>query len=112
MEHFKNLVAIAVADGVLDEAEVSFLEERAEEVGLPEEEVKRIMEAAEGLQFVVPLTVEDREDQLADIVFMSMVDGNIDDREYNLCLRIADKLGMERKEVDQVITLTKKLWVD
>jgi tellurite resistance protein len=109
-EHFANLVAVAYADGFLDNAEKLFLEERAEEYNIDKDEVKRIMDDVERLKFVVPLNHEEKEEQLADVVYMSMIDGHIHEKEYELCLAIAEKLEFERKELDHVIALTEKLW--
>ncbi len=111
IEHFKNLVAVAFADGVLDEIENDFLLEKAEEIGLPNNEVKEIINSAEKLIFMVPINQENKEDQLADIVFMAMIDGHVHDKEYDLCLQIADKLGLSKNYLDQIIKLTKKLWI-
>ena len=110
IEHFKNLVAVAYADGYLDEDEEDFLYDKADDIGLPYEEVEAIIKEADKLQFMVPMNMQDREDQLADIVYMSMIDGELHDKEYELCLSIAHKLGFEQKDLDEAIELTKKLW--
>jgi len=110
LDHFKNLVAVSMADGFLDDDEREFLEERAEELGLPSEEVAEVMANTDKLEFVVPEDEEDREEQLADIVFMSMVDGTIEDKEYQLCLNIAERLELKKVDLDEVIALTKRLW--
>lgn len=110
LDHFKNLVAVSLADGFLDDDEREFLEERAEELGLPSDEVSQIMANADKLEFVVPEDEEDREEQLADIVFMSMVDGDIEDKEYQLCLNIAERLELKKEDLDEVIALTQRLW--
>ncbi len=110
LNHFRNLVAVSVADGFLDDDEKEFLEERAEEFGLPSDEVSEIIAKADTLEFVVPEDEEDREEQLADIVFMSMVDGDIEDKEYQLCLNIAERLGLKKEDLDEVIALTQRLW--
>ncbi len=109
-EHFHNLVAIAMADGYLDEAEKEFLSEKAEEIGLPEEEVSKLLKKAPELEFIVPINMAENEDQLADIVYIMMVDGNINQREYDLCLNIAKKLDLNQKDLDYIIELTKELW--
>ena len=110
LQHFKNLVAIASADGFMDEEEKEFLTDKAEELGLDDDMVEEILNNLDGLEFEVPTNMEDKEDQLADIVFMTMIDGEIHDTEYNLCLKIADKLGMKKEDVDEVINLTRRLW--
>lgn len=110
LEHFQNLVAVAFADGVLDEEEENFLYDKADEFDVPQEEVERCIANAEALTFIVPANMEEREDQLADIVFMAMIDGDLHEKEYALCLSIAQRLGLTKEDLDQAIELTKKLW--
>ena len=108
--HFKNLVTVAVADGYLDGEEREFLLEQAEEQGLDPEKVKHIIENAHELEFIVPDNEEDREEQLADIVFLTMIDGEIEEKEYKLCLNIAERLELKKEDLDEVIALTQRLW--
>lgn len=110
IEHFKNLVAVAAADGFLDDNEMEFLTEKAEEIGMSKDEVTQIIEQKEKLQFMVPMNMVDREDQLADIVYMSMIDGEIHENEYQLCLNIAERLGLTKQDLDEAVDLTKRLW--
>lgn len=110
LTHFKNLVAVAVADGYLDDDEREFLIEHAEECGLPSEKVQDIIANAKELEFLVPDSDEDREEQLADIVFLTMIDGEIEPKEYELCLNIAKRLELKKEDLDEVIALTQRLW--
>lgn len=108
-EHFYNLIAIAFADGILDDEEKEFLYEKAEELDLPKEQVVEALNNADSLQFVVPMNMQDREDQLADIVFMAMIDGEIHEKEYSLCLSIANRLELSKDDLDSVISLYGRL---
>lgn len=110
LEHFANLVAVAYSDNYLDDKEKDFLLERAGEYDLPEDEVKKLIETAHELQFIVPMNDEDKEEQLSDIVYMAMIDGKVHEKEYQLCLTIAEKLDFRQKDLDYVIDLTRKLW--
>jgi uncharacterized tellurite resistance protein B-like protein len=110
LEHFSNLVSVAYADGHFEVEEKEFLEDRATELGLPAEDVARIMKNPESLDFIIPDTIDDREEQLADVVFMSMVDGDIEQKEYDLCLNIAERLELKKSDLDEVIALTRRLW--
>jgi len=109
VEHFQNLIAVALSDGVLDEEEKEFLNERASEIGFPQDEVNRIIENAGELEFLIPMNKIDREDQLGDAVYMTMVDGEIHEKEYNLCLRLAEKLELDKNYLDHIIDLSQKL---
>lgn len=110
IEHFHNLIAVAMADGLLDDAEKEFLTERAEELDMPMNEVQQLLNKAEELTFKVPLNLAQSEDQLSDIVYIMMIDGSINDKEYQLCLNIAKKLKLRQKDLDHVIQLIQRLW--
>ncbi|MBN1250615.1 MAG: TerB family tellurite resistance protein [Bacteroidales bacterium] len=109
-EHFSNLVAVAYSDNVLNNEEKEFLQERANDYGLSQDEIHEITEQAETLKFIVPLNGEEKEEQLADIVYMSMIDGVVNEKEYEICLKIAERLDFKQKDLDYIIELTKKLW--
>ena len=109
-EHFSNLVTVAYSDGVLNDNEKEFLEERAMDYGLSKEEVDEITSKVDILKFMVPLNEEEKEEQLSDIVFMSMIDGEVHEKEYEICLTIAKRLDFKQKDLDHIIKLTKKLW--
>jgi tellurite resistance protein len=108
-EHFANLVAIAYADDLLDDDEKRFLSERAEDIGLNTDEVKLMLTNADELKIIVPLNQDEAEEQIADIVYMIMVDGEIHHKEYKLCLDIAQKLDYSKTDLDYMIDLTRKL---
>jgi len=110
LEHFKNLVAVAAADGYLNFREREFLAERAEDVGLTSEETDQLLSEAHQLQFLVPFNQEDREDQLNDAIFMSIIDGEIAEQEYKLCVYIAERLGLDRSMVDAMVSEVQKIW--
>lgn len=110
IEHFKNMVAVAFSDGYFDKVESDFLAHKAKEFGLPEDIIDGIIKEASKLPFVVPENQIDRENQLADIVYIAIIDGEIRAQEYKLCLNIAEKLGFDKGYVDEVINLTIKLW--
>lgn len=110
LEHFANLVAVAYSDGYLEAHEKQFLSERAEEYGLAAEDVKKLFDMAAELKFVVPQNDEEKEEQLSDAVYMAMIDGKVHEKEYDLCLKIAQKLDFRKKDLDYVIELTKQLW--
>ncbi len=110
LEHFQNLVAVAYADGRLDIKEAEFLAQKAEEYNIKKELVDKIIDNAERLEFIVPANNIEKMNQLTDSVYMAMIDGEVDDREYDLCLIIAKKLDFDKNYLDEIIKLTKKLW--
>lgn len=109
LEHYKNLVAVAYADGHFDEHELEFLSEKALEYGLSNKQVDEVMAKKNMLEFVVPFNKEGKEEQLTDVIYMAMVDGQVHEKEYGLCLAIAEKLDFEKNYLDQTIELITKL---
>ncbi len=109
-DHFANLLAVAYADGILKPQEIDFIAQKAVEYGLEDSEVKKLLENIDRLQFVVPINQEDKEQQLTDVIYLTMIDGQIDQREYQLCLRIAEKLDLGQSYLDHLISLVKELW--
>lgn len=109
LEHFANIVAVAASDGNITDEEVDLLKDRAIEYGLTEKDVNDLIDKAESLEFIIPMNQVEKEDQLSEAVLMSMIDGDIADKEYELCLKIADKLGFDQKYLNHIIALSKKL---
>lgn len=109
LEHFANIVAVAASDGNISIEELELLKDRALEYGLQEDDISNLLDSAENLEFIIPMNDVDKEDQLSEAVLMSMIDGRIDQKEYDICLKIAQKLGFDERYLDQIIKLSKKL---
>lgn len=109
LEHFANIVAVAASDGKISDEELELLKERAIEYGLNEKDVNNLIDNAESLEFIIPLNNVEREEQLSEAVFMSMIDGKIAQKETDMCLKIAKKLGFDEKYLNYIIELSIKL---
>lgn len=109
LEHFANIVAVAISDGVISQDEMELLKIRATEYGLNQQDIDNLMKMADRLEFIIPQNSEEREEQLSEAVLMSLVDGLIHENEYALCLKIAEKLGFDKRYLNYIIDLSKKL---
>lgn len=109
LEHFANIVAVAASDGKISDEELELLKDRAIEYGLNENDVNELLDNAQSLEFIIPMNSVEREDQLSEAVLMSMIDGKIQDNEYDICLKIANKLGFDEKYLNHIIKLSIKL---
>ncbi len=109
-EHFANLLIVAHADGKLTKEEIDLLAQRAIDYGLSEEEVRQMTDNLEKLKFQIPLNQEEKEEQLTNAIYMSLIDGQIAPQEYEICLSLAQKLGLDKKYLDNLIDLVKELW--
>ena len=109
LEHFANIIAVAASDGKITDEEFNLLKERAIEYGLNETDVNNLIDSAETLEFIIPMNDIEKEEQLSEAVLMSMIDGKIDDREFEICLKIAQKLGFDKRYLTHIIELSQKL---
>lgn len=110
LTHFCYLVAVAKADDKLEDEEIKFLAQKAKELGLSEAEVDKAMDTPGNITDFKPTNKDDAEELLTDIVYLTMVDGDIHKKEYLFCLSIAQELGMEQDYLDHIINLVRKLW--
>lgn len=109
IEHFENLVAVAYADAHIAKEEIDFLAENAMNYGLEKQDVKQVIDRAELLQFYIPKNHKEREEQLISAIHMAMTDGEVHEKEYALCLQIAEKLDFTERYLNEIIELSQKL---
>ncbi len=109
-EHFANLLIVAYADGKLAKEEVNLLAQRAIDYGLSEEEIQQLVDNLDQLKFEIPYNQEEKEQQLTNAIYMSLIDGEIAQQEYKICLHLAQRLGLDQKYLDNLIELVKELW--
>lgn len=101
--HFKNLLAVAMADGNLDNVEFEYIMQLADKCYMTRDEVKRVIDFPEAISFHPPKTDRERFDQMYDLVTVMLVDGEIDDREMQLCKVFAMRLGFKPVLVDKLV---------
>lgn len=101
--HFKNLLAVAMADGNFDNVEYEYIMALAQKCYMSPAEVQRVIDNPEMIGFYAPKTNQERFDQIYDLVTVMLIDGKIDDREMKLCKIFAMKLGFRTAIVDRLI---------
>ncbi len=101
--HFKNLFAVAHADGDVDRAEMDLVIGLAEKFHMSTEEVTKIIRNPDTVNELIPRTPEERMEQLYDLVTVMLVDGKISEKELFLCKRLAVRLGWGEEVVNPLI---------
>lgn len=109
VEYFRNLIAIAMADGILKDEEKAFFKDKAHEMGLHHDRIEELLFASNEELIGSSEVTADEDDFLMDLVAMSMVDGEIHDNEYALCLQLAMRQGLTKEDVDDTIRLLQNL---
>ncbi|MEO1052176.1 MAG: TerB family tellurite resistance protein [Bacteroidota bacterium] len=108
VSHLRNLVLIALADGVLGEAEETLLLERAKSLNISSEELDRIKSSQHNFEFVVPKNQEEKALQLFDLVKMTMADDSIHPQEHMICRTVAARFDLLPRIVDDLIKYVVK----
>jgi uncharacterized tellurite resistance protein B-like protein len=101
---YQNLVLVAAADGALDDAESQLLLQIGNQLGLRPEEVQPIADNLDVLSFIVPAEGLQRTLELQTLVQMMLQDGQIDPREYGLCMEYATRIGYGKDILDDMVT--------
>ena len=122
VELLENMLTVALIDGRFEEVEKNYLSNRAQAYGFTLQEVEALLNTSPLLQDSAfkeqpitfrPTTTLYKEEMLADAVFMSLTNGEMDPKEYALCIQLAERIGMDKQDLDEVIeeanTAYKKL---
>jgi hypothetical protein len=103
MAFFQNLVLIAAADRVLDSDESNLLLTIGNRLGLSSEDVMPMVDNLGALSFIIPEEGMLKTMELQTLVQMMMLDGEVHDREYALCLEYAYRIGYSKDILDDMV---------
>jgi tellurite resistance protein len=108
--HLKNLIIIALADGILDPMEKEFIIEKASMLGINEQELEILFSEAVELKNELFQIEISPEEQLADAVLMAVLDGHIHENEQKILRELAVVLGFTEDYADNIIRKSFDLW--
>jgi len=103
LEHFRNLISLAVVDGKIEEVERVALSKIAYEQGIPLDRLNVMLNKGEEYVYLIPQNMEDRELQLEQMITLALVDGEFAQAELELISMVAGKLGFSPNELDEII---------
>jgi len=103
LEHFRNLISLAMADGKLLEAERVYLSKVAYDKGIPLDRMNIMLERAHEYSLLIPQNTEEREKQLKEMIEFALVDGEFAKAEKDLIMTVGKRLGFSDNEVEQKI---------
>ena len=103
LSHIKVLLALALADGKIDKAELAAIAAVCQREHISESELKRCLENPDSIEFEQPKDHETKVKYLRDMVCIMMADGDIDKNEFVLCKLTAETLGFRHEVIDAMI---------
>ena len=108
LDQFRHLLAMAAADERMNEAELGFLAQRAQELGVSQDEFYDALQAAVSgkVELMIPDGPAQRRGLLKDLVRMMAADGVLADKEKELFANVATAMEISHDELHQVIDAT------
>jgi uncharacterized tellurite resistance protein B-like protein len=106
--HFRNMVLIAKADGVISENEIALLHKMGQKISLSEEQVEEIIKDRNKYAIVPPYSRADRYEQIIELIQMMQIDGQVDENEMHVLERVAVGIGfkdLEDVDVESILAL-------
>lgn len=110
--HFANLVKLSKADGVIDDTEHQLLYKLGKRINMTHEEVDAFINKPHPEAFIPPIELEDKFEQLHDMIAVILADGVIDPEEKRLCRAFIIGLGFEDSKTERIIDVISKLIAD
>ena len=108
--HLKNLMTIALADGILDPIEKEVIIEKASILGIKEKELNEMFKEALNFKQKIVQTSVKKEEQMADAILMAVLDGYLHENEQKILHELGNKLGFSKAYVDEIIQKSFKYW--
>lgn len=105
LDHLKNLVIMAAADGALSEREIALLVDRCAELGLGELELEKAVSFAlsENAALKLPTVHSEKIEMLSDLMRVMAADGKLSETEKRLFAIAAAKMNIDRDEIEKLI---------
>ena len=103
LSHVKTMLALALADGKLEKNECAAIAAVASRENVPVEEVEKMLEGKDNVHFTIPQSDEDKAQHLKDLCVLMMVDGNITEKELELCRAVAENYGYRPEVIDALV---------
>lgn len=101
--HIKNLISVAMADGHLAKEEWGLLMRMAKKLDMGNDEIHNIKNNPDDIKFVPPSKHEEKIQHIHDLVSLMTIDEHIDTKEMVLCRKIALKLDLLPRIVDDIL---------
>ncbi len=102
-EHFMHLIQVAMADGMVDQAETEMLHRLGRKMGFTDSEIDVLIESSRKQTYNPPYEFQKRFEQFYEIVKMVLADEVIDENEMHLANSFAIKLGFSESEIPDLI---------
>jgi uncharacterized membrane protein YebE (DUF533 family) len=102
IRYLHNLVALAKADGHINDRELQFLKKKSSELGFDEVMLQALLKEANSVTTPIMDTMQERLDLMTDCIKMASLDGVITDDERIFCVKICEMLELDPSFVHEI----------
>ena len=100
--HLKVLLALALADGQVGDAEANVIAVICQREGISDSDVKRCINNPDAVKSRLPKDHETKVKYLKDMILLMICDGDINKDELVLCKAMAQTLGLSKETIDEL----------
>ncbi len=104
--HFRNLVFIAKADGIVSIEESDLLKKIAKHIGLSDEQANEILNNPSAIEINPPSQKEERYSRLINLIEMVNADNVFEEEELSLLKRYGIALGFTEDDIVEAVDVT------
>lgn len=102
-QHFKNLLSIAFADGILDKSELEFLFKKSDKYYITISEIENLVDNSIHVKPVLIEDADERAEKMLELIQMMLIDGETHERENRLCISFGVSLGYSPENIHEMI---------
>ena len=102
-QHFKNLLSIALSDGILDKKELEFLFEKSDKYYITMEEIETVVDNSMYPSSMVISDKSERGEKMLELIEMMLLDGEAHEHEERLCMIFGVSLGYAPEKINDLI---------
>ena len=98
-----DLIRMALADGVIDDSELKYINDLGREFSITKDEIAAIIKRPEDFHFFPPENRTEAFERMFNLIGAMMADGEIHENEMKLCRFYAISLGFDQERIELLI---------
>ena len=102
-QHFKNLLSIAFADGILDKAELDYIFKKSGKYYISTEDIDGYIENSMRPKAILVEEAEQRSEMMLNLIEMMRLDSEISENQLRLCSIFGVSMGYSDEKIEDLV---------
>jgi uncharacterized tellurite resistance protein B-like protein len=99
-QHYLNLIEVFKINGKVSKEELALLQKEGRKFGLTDPEIDKLINQPSDHPYHAPYSLEDKFEQLYNVVEMVLADENVSDNEIRLLRKFAVEVGFDDRAIE------------